>query len=69
VRSAGGAMNSGSRNDSKLQLNNVITTVNDDEQQQQQQQQLIQVALNQQLIFNPKILLIQGETVLTNTQQ
>ena len=55
VRSAGGIMNSGSRNDSKMQLYG--TTSNDDEQQQ------IQVAFSQQLICNPKVLIIQGRNI------
>ncbi|CAF3489155.1 unnamed protein product [Adineta steineri] len=57
VRSAGGTLHSGNRNDSKMQLYSSTTmsiaTPNDDEQQQ------IPVAFSQQLICNPKILLIQ----------
>jgi len=54
-RSEGGAMNSGSRNDSKQQLYSSIS--NDDEQH-------IQVAFSQQLICNPKVIIIEGrETV------
>jgi len=56
VRSAGGTINSGSRNDSKIQLHGSTSISNDDEQQQQ----LIQPTFSQQLICNPKILLIQG---------
>ncbi|CAF0886156.1 unnamed protein product [Adineta ricciae] len=58
VRSAGGTLNSGNRNDSKVHLHSATSIVNDEEQQQQQQQQ-IQVAFSQQLICNPKILIIQ----------
>ncbi|UJR28382.1 hypothetical protein I4U23_009623 [Adineta vaga] len=65
VRSAGGTLNSGNRNDSKVQLYSSTSISNDDEQQQQQQhqqqqpQQQIQVAFSQQLICNPKMLIIQ----------
>jgi hypothetical protein len=48
-------MNSGSRNDSKQQLYSSIS--NDDEQQ-------IQVALSQQLICNPKVIIIEGRETL-----
>ena len=51
-------MNSGSRNDSKMQLYG--STSNDDEQQQ------IQVAFSQQLICNPKVLIIQGRKISMN---
>ncbi|CAF0779410.1 unnamed protein product [Rotaria sordida] len=54
VRSAGGSININSRNDSKLQLHGSTTISNDDEQQQQ-----IQAIYSQQLICNPKVLLIQ----------
>ncbi|CAF0845502.1 unnamed protein product [Rotaria sordida] len=54
VRSAGGGININSRNDSKLQLHGSTTISNDDEQQQQ-----IQAIYSQQLICNPKVLLIQ----------
>ena len=61
MRSAGGTLNSGNRNDSKVHLHSATSIVNDEEQQpQQQQQQQIQVAFSQQLICNPKILIIQG---------
>ena len=50
-------MNSGNRNDSKLQLHGSTTMSNDDEQQQ------IQIAFSQQLICNPKVLLIQGRKI------
>ena len=56
MRSAGGTISSGHRNDSKLQLHSTTSMPNDDEQQQQQ----IQIAFSQQLICNPKVLLIQG---------
>lgn len=52
-------MNSGSRNDSKIQLQTMISISNDDEQQ-------LQVALSQQLICNPKILLFQGKSIDLN---
>jgi hypothetical protein len=58
VRSAGGTINSGNRTDSKLQLHGTISIPNDDEQQQQ-----IQIAFSQQLICNPKVLLIQGRKI------
>ncbi len=54
-RSDGGVMNSGSRNDSKQQLYSSIS--NDDEQQ-------IQVAFSQQLICNPKVIIIEGRETL-----
>ncbi|CAF0815287.1 unnamed protein product [Rotaria sp. Silwood1] len=55
VRSAGGGTFSGNtRNDSKLQLHGSPIILNDDEQQQQ-----LQVVYSQQLICNPKVLLIQ----------
>ncbi len=47
-------MNSGNRNDSKVQLYSSTSIANDDEQQP------IQVAFSQQLICNPKVLIIQG---------
>ncbi|CAF4322149.1 unnamed protein product, partial [Rotaria socialis] len=52
VRSAGGTATN-NRNDSKLQLYGITTLSNDEEQQQ------IQPAFSQQLICNPKVLLIQ----------
>lgn len=59
VRSAGGTVNSGSRNDSKIQLQTMMSISNDDEQQ-------LQIALSQQLICNPKILLFQGRSIDSN---
>ncbi|CAF2395272.1 unnamed protein product [Rotaria sp. Silwood2] len=54
VRSAGGGtFSSNNRNDSKLTLQGSTTISNDDEQQQ------IQAAYSQQLICNPKVLIIQ----------
>lgn len=58
VRSAGGSIHSQGRNESKLQLQAMISVVSDDEQQQQ----IMPIAFSQQLICNPKILLFQGCT-------
>lgn len=54
VRSAGGTIASNSRTDSKLQLYGAGTISNDDEQ-------LIQPVFSQQLICNPKALIIAGK--------
>jgi hypothetical protein len=59
VRSAGGPINSGNRNDSKLQLHGSTILTNDDDQQQH-----IPIAFSQQLVCNPKVLLIQGKETL-----